>query len=128
MKLTNKDVVSDCLAQIDAIQAHIRNVEAALYQARRLGKDRDGKLSAQPLFDALHAAELDAWRKVAMWGLTLDDADRDRIKAACADRFFQNGASLGSWLSRDGTEPSSYLKADEDEFRSMVARVFAPKG
>lgn len=126
MKLTNKDVVFDCLAQIDAIQEHIRSVEAALYRARDLIGDRDGKLQATDLFAALHQAEMTAWRNLAMWGLTLDDADRARIKAACADRFLRPGMSVGRWLSRDGTQPSSYLVADEDEFRAMVARVFSP--
>lgn len=63
---------------------------------------------------------------MAMWGLTLDDAERNRIKAAAHHRFLRDGISVGTWLN-DGVEPSKWLTSDAEEFRDMARKAFGPK-
>lgn len=124
MKLTNKDMVTQCLERIDLWQEHIRAVQAAQY---RLGETRRGKDPVgQDLYFQLIEAELDEWRGLFMWCLTLDDAERDRIKAAAHERFLADHVQVAQWFT-GSTCPSSWLSADEDTFRAMARNAFAPK-
>jgi len=124
MKLTNKEIVLGQLEKIELYQQHIRNVEDAARDVRDRGRT---SVEYGNLMALLVDAELAAWRNVAMWGLTLEDAERDRIKAAVHSRFLHDGVSVQSWMN-NGTSPSSWLKADEDAFRGMAKTAFAPKG
>ena len=78
------------------------------------------------IINKLYEEEMVEWRKLAMWGLTLDDADRDRIKAAVHQRFLRDGMSVHDWMS-DGVAAGSWLSSDEAEFRAMAKKAFAPK-
>lgn len=124
MKLTNKDIVIGCLERIDILQEHIRRVSAALSYMRML--DRRADVDADDIIHKLTRLENDEYRKLAMWGLTLDDADRDRIKAAVHHRFLRDGMSVADWIN-GGVTPGSWLTSDEAEFRAMAKKAFSPR-
>ena len=126
MKLTNKDVVAQCLERIEFIQQHQKNVSAAVHHihSRAHGSKQ---VDTGDIMSRLFDQELTEWRNLAMWGLTLDDDERDRIKAAAHARFLHDGMHVANWLNSDGVSPGSWLKADEDEFRAMAKAAFAPK-
>lgn len=124
MKITNKQVVEECMARIEQLQTHIKAIEAAAWclRARRRSVDVDyGNIHDLPISE-----ELEEWRNLAMWGLTLDDAERDRVKAAVHHRFLRDGMSVGMWIN-DGVEPSKWLTSDAEEFRDMARKAFGPK-
>lgn len=52
--------------------------------------------------------------------------ERDEaIKMLADQRFLDQRNSVSQWLNPDGVVASRYLKADEDEFRVMVSKVFS---
>jgi hypothetical protein len=61
-----------------------------------------------------------------MFGMTLKDEDRDRIKAAAYERFLSDKMSVKHYLP-GGDSAGHWLVADEEEFRAMVKVAFAPK-
>lgn len=124
MKLTNKTVVEECMTRIEQLQEHVKAIEAAAYCLR--ARKRQRQVEFGNLIDSLISDELDEWRNLALWGLTLDDAERDRIKAAAHQRFLRDGISVGTWLN-NGVEPSQWLVSDEEEFRDMARKAFGPK-
>ncbi len=128
MRIKNTDMVTRCLQQIERLQEHQKAIHAALNAVRMVRGPGRSDIDAGGLDLELHRLELDEWRKLAMWGLTLDDAERDRIKAAAYDRFLNDGQSACLWLSADGRTPGAWSGADEAEFRDMARAAFAPKG
>jgi hypothetical protein len=121
MKLTNKDLVLEVMGRIEEIQQHITNVERAqsfAHQVRRWENPDSGNLR-----QSLIEAELNEWRNLFMWALTLSPAEQDRIKAAAHQRFLRKGMSVAHWFS-GGTTPGQWLCADEDEFREMAKKAF----
>lgn len=128
MKITNKKLIEECLERIDLLQLHIAAVDSAKTHLSRLKSWQGFKVDSGNLRSELIDAELDEWRKLFMWCLTIEDDVRDRIKAAAYQRFLDQRNSVSQWLNPDGVVASSYLKADEDEFREMASKVFSPKG
>jgi hypothetical protein len=123
MKLTNKDMVRQCMEKIELFQQQIANIETA---ARVLSEfRRHVTVDCGNLRNELIECELEWWRNLAMWGLTLDDAERDRIKAAVHARFLSGGKHVSHWMN-DGVSPGSWLVADEDAFREMARKAFRP--
>jgi hypothetical protein len=124
MKLTNKKVVEQALARIDII----REKQEWVYQALSLLRARTPrtKPDAGNIMQLLHEAELDEWRNVGMWGLTLDQAEQDRLKAAFHDHFMGKNKHVAYWLN-DGISPTTWFAADEEEFRKMAREAFSPK-
>lgn len=122
MAKSNKNLVLELAERIELIQEHIRNVEQAAYFAQRRAFNERKDLGA--LRSALIECELDEWRQLFMWGLTLSDDERKRVKAAARDRFLSEKSSVAHWLSTDGVTPGMWLCSDEDEFRELVRRVF----
>lgn len=125
MKITNKQVVEECMARIEQLQEHIKAVEAAAWCLRE--SKRWVEVDYGNLHDLLISEELEEWRNLALWGMTLDGAERDRVKAAAHQRFLRDGMSVGKWLG-NGIEPSQWLVSDEEEFRAMAKEAFGPKG
>lgn len=127
MKLTNKDMVMQCLERIEMVQMHQKAIDSARWfvSHRSPGERLDDGLGLRARLWEIEANE---WRSLFMWGLTLDDAERDRIRAAAYDRFLGDSASVGHWLSPSGVTQSGWMAADEDEFREMARKAFAPKG
>ena len=125
MRLTNTALVERLLAEIDVVQSHVKAVEDAASYARQ------SRHAMTVDFGNLHSMlvqeELSKWRELAMWGLTVSDAERDRIKAAAHDRFIAGRRDVSHWLSESGHSPSAYAVADEEAFREMARKAFAPK-
>ena len=124
MKLTNKSIVVGCLERIEVLQEHVRRVSDAVHYIRSL--DRRTEIDHVDIINKLYEEEMIEWRKLAMWGLTLDDADRDRIKAAVHQRFLRDGMAVHDWMS-DGVAAGYWLSSDEEEFRAMAKKAFSPK-
>ena len=89
-------------------------------------RDRDYKRGDGKLLSDLMQAELDEWRNLLMWALVADIDTQDRIKAAAHQRFLSERHAVAQWFN-DGAYPSSWLKADENEFREMARKAFAPR-
>ena len=92
MKITNKKVIEECMVRIKTAQAHISAVEMAGYFIRDVRTYRNVEYGN--IRDLLIEIELDEWRNLAAWGLTLDDAERDRVKAAVYQRFLRDGMNV----------------------------------
>ena len=126
MRLTNKDIVLKCLGSIKHLQEVIKNIEETHALASRI-VGYSGKVDYGDVREIIIRHEVDEWRRLCMFGLTLTDAEQDDIKALAHERFIA-GASVGHWLSPDGIGPGSYLTKSEEEFRAMAKAAFAPRG
>ena len=124
MKLTTKDIVIGCLERIGVLQEHVRRVNDALIYINMI--DSFAKVDAGDIIIRLTMSENNEWRKLSMWALTLDGADQDRIKAAVHQRFLRDGMSVADWIN-GGVTPGWWLQSDEEEFRAMAKKAFAPK-
>lgn len=125
MKLTNKDIVLQCMRDIEFLQNHVANIDAAVAAVHRA--HRLSNVDCGTLRETLCNMELKQWRQMAMWGLTLDDDERDRIKAAVHERFLSDRMHVAEWFSDTGGTPGAWLHADEIEFRKMAKLAFGPK-
>lgn len=125
MKLTKLDMVEQALVRIQMFQEHVSNIDRAA--SCLCNCDRfHGTIDYGDIRDRLVHQELDEWRNLAMWGLTLNDKERDRIKAAVHDRFLRDGMHVAQWFN-GGNAVGSWLVAEEVEFRAMAKLAFAPK-
>lgn len=125
MKLTNKNMVTQALTRIEVLRKDIENLQAI---QRRIGSRYTAdykKPDFGNIFQLLIEKELDEWRGVFMWALTLDDKERDRIKAAAHQAFLREGISVSHWWN-DGETPGAWMSADEDAFRKMAKKAFGP--
>jgi hypothetical protein len=123
---TERDIVIEALARVEYIQEHI----ASLAQINNfLHRHRVGdKPDTGNLFELLVTAENNEWRNVFMWGLTLPQEDRDRIKLAAHEKYLAARSSVAHWWN-DGVTPAvGYMVADEEAFREMARKAFAPEG
>lgn len=124
MKFTSKQMVEETLIRIEQIQAHIGAIEAAVRYLNH--RNRHGNIDCGTLRSSLIQEELKEWQNLFMWGMTLDGAERDRIKAAGYQRFLRDGMHVAQWMN-DGVSPTHWLEADDAEFRAMARKAFAPK-
>jgi nicotinic acid phosphoribosyltransferase len=125
MKISNKKLVEECLERIELLQLHIAAVDSAKAHLSRLKQWQGVRVDSGNLRSELIDSELDEWRKLFMWCLTIEDETRDRIKAAAYQRFLDQRNNVSQWLNPDGVVAGSWLKADEDEFRIMVSKLFS---
>jgi hypothetical protein len=125
MKISNKKLIEESLERIELLQLHIAAVDSAKAHLSRLKQWQGFKVDSGNLRSELIDAELDEWRKLFMWCLTIEDETRDRIKAAAYQRFLDQRNNVSQWLNPDGIVASRWLKADEDEFRVMVSKLFS---
>jgi len=122
IKLTNKDVVVQCMATIEQCQEHVNALHGAGNFIRaHLSHETHGD---SVYHDLLMRIELEQWRKLFMWALTIDSDTQDRIKAAAHERFLFDRMCVDQYFS-NGRTPSAWLAADEDEFRRMARDVCA---
>ena len=124
MKISNKRMIEECLERIELLQLHIANVDSAKAHLSRLKQWQGFKVDSGNLRSELIDTELDEWRKLFMWCLTIEDETRDRIKAAAYQRFLDQRNNVSQWLNPDGVVASRWLKVDEDEFRAMASKLF----
>lgn len=126
IKISNKSLIFERMKRIELLQHYIKEIdEMASYISNRKFS-YDFKLDYGNIRSTLIDMELEEWRNLCMWGLTVDKSTKDRIKAAVYDRSLRDGISVAHWLN-DGVTPSRWLKADEDEFRKMAKELFKPK-
>jgi hypothetical protein len=111
----NKQLLRERLEIIEEIHEHIKAVESAM--RFKPGVDCGG------LLQSLLNSELEEWRKLFMWAITLDAKSLTRIKAAAYARFLSKEKSPIHWLD-SGVSPSSWLKVEDDEFKRMVKELF----
>jgi len=126
MKVTNKQVVEESLVLIQLLQEHTNAVDAAASFIRHLKPHYTTPVDFGNLREKLINLELEEWRKLFMWALTLTTEEQDRIKAAAHDRFLNNKTYVAHWFT-EGGYTGKWLVADEEEFREMTRKVFAPK-
>ena len=125
MKLTQKEIAKECLERIEELQEFQRSVDAAASLLRHRKSYREN-IDYGNLRDFLFQDELDEWRNLFMWALTLEDAERDRIKLAAHERFLAKNMDVSKWFN-GGVEAGSYMSATAEEFRKMAKEAFAPK-
>lgn len=130
MKLTNKEMANKEMAQqalvrVAYIQTHIHNLDIAMAYCRDM--DRYGNVDCGSLRNKLFELETGAWREVFMWGLTLEDAERDEIKALAHSRYMSDDMSVAHFMN-DGVTPGQWLEKDEEDFRKMAKEYFGGIG
>ena len=117
--------LEEAMIRAETAREHYNAVKAASYYVQNADR-----VSSTPdtgeILEKLMQIELDEWRGIFMWGLVADDELRDRVKVAAKDRFLANTMHVANWFN-NGEDVSSYLTADEDEFRKMVDEVFKPR-
>jgi hypothetical protein len=123
MKFTNKRMVEEAMVRIEHLQAHISAIEAAARCIHE--RKRHIQIEYGTLRELLYQEEMSEWRNLFMWAITLDEAERDRVKAAAHHRFLADGMHVAHWIN-NGVSPGSWLSADEDEFRAMAKAAFMP--
>lgn len=126
MKFTSTQMVEEALGRIEQIQAHESAIHAAARCITERRQHQDFKIDYGTLLDLLHQEETKEWRNMFMWAITLDDTERERVKAAAHQRFLSDRMHVAHWIN-NGISPSSWLSADEDEFREMAKAAFMPK-
>jgi hypothetical protein len=121
MKLTNKALVEEVMGRIEATQQHIQSLENIVHHIHSYR--RWDHIDIGAIHQSLMDIELNEWRNLFMWALTLTSEEQARIKAAAYERFLRKGMSIAHWLN-NGVLPGQWLSADEQEFREMAARAF----
>jgi len=125
--MKNKEIVQQLLEQIEVVRQHYDAVQGALYYIRTIKRGTDkSSLYPDELLTALVTEELELWRRVFMFGLTLPDDERDRIKAAAYEWFLSDQMSVAYYLF-GGENAGKWFVKDEEEFRAMCKEIFAPK-
>jgi hypothetical protein len=123
MNITNNDVVEEIMGRIEAAQLHVQSLENIVHHIQSYRRWDHVDISA--IHQSLMDIELNEWRNLFMWALTLTPEEQDRVKAAAHERFLRKGMSVAHWLN-NGVLPGQWLAADEQEFREMAARAFGP--
>lgn len=122
MKFSSKRMVEEALKRIDVLQGYIAAIDSATSYIYNI--EHSKIVDSGSLRKTLIEMELGEWRHLFLWGITLDQAERDRIKLAGYQRFIKD-IDISPWLN-NGIKNSSYLTADKEEFLEMAAHAFAP--
>ena len=119
--MKNKDLVLKLMKEIEIARKHYSAVQ------RAMGYATDGiyynTTFSDDLLNALNHRELELWRQVFMFGLTLPAADQERIKAAAYEEFLSPDRSVREYI----TSGHQWLVSEEEEFREMARKLFAPR-
>lgn len=123
---TNMDMVRQIWEQIDLLQYHYNAVQSAMFHIQTMHGPDCQKTFSSDLLDALNRKELDAWRTLFMFALTLPQKERDRVKAAAYEKFLNKHTSVASYMN-NFHGASSWACEEEEEFRANVEKLFAPE-
>lgn len=119
--MKNKELVLKLMKEIEIVRNHYSAV------MRAMGYATDGiycnKAFSDDLLNALNHKELELWRKVFMFGLTLPATDQERIKAAAYEEFLAPNRSVREYI----TSGHQWLVSEEEEFREMARKLFMPQ-
>ncbi len=127
MRLTNKTIIEESLQRIDVLQQHIISVDAATSHLYKLKMNNNFVLNHGNLRSTLIEEELDEWRKLFMWALTIDQPTRDRIKAAAYERYLATRNAIANWINPNGHTASTWTSSDAEEFNIMSKNLFSPE-
>ena len=122
MLIGRKQIVINGLARVEAIQKMIIQLDD---MCSFIGSHTRKTVDIGDIRSELVRIELDEWRTIAMWGLTLSDEDRDRVKAAMHEEFLGKDRVVSHYLN-NGVSPGMWLSADDEEFREMARDAFRP--
>ncbi len=120
-------VIEEILGRIEELQVHTKNLNAALRHVNLRNHNRGSGAMESALRNELYRLELEEWRNLFMWGMVVDEAARDRIKAAAYERFLGDRIAVTHWLEPSGISPGMWYSADEEAFRDMAREAFAPR-
>lgn len=118
--MKNKELVLKLMKEIEITSNHYGAVLKAMDHAR-IGSYRQTTFS-DDLLNALRQKELELWRQVFMFGLTLPAADQERIKAAAYEEFLAPDVSVREYI----TSGHQWLVSEDEEFREMARKLFSP--
>jgi hypothetical protein len=113
-----QEIIEECFTKILRYQHHIDSVYAAQHSIENFKDNDPGNL-----LEHLYAAQNREWRNLFMFGLVSNEPIRDRIKAAAYENFLSDRIHVASYF----TKSSSWMSADEKDFRRMCCELFAPK-
>ena len=120
--MKNKELVLKLMKEIEITRKHYDAVMRAMGYA--CARSYRQTTFSDDLLNALNNQELELWRQVFMFGLTLPAADQDRIKAAAYEEFLSPGISVREYI----TSGHQWLVSEEEEFREMARKLFMPDG
>lgn len=120
MRIAQRKVVLDALTNIRQLEEHWEAVHAALHRARGGGYER-ASVEADDLLRKLMERQLDEFRKLFMWAITLTDEEQALIKRVAHERFLKDGISVADYLAPWG---GPILVKAEEEFREMCREAF----
>lgn len=126
IEISATKIIADAFKRVAYIHELIEGHLATCRFLENKWGERSGKHVSGNTYELLIEKELSEWRGIMMWGLVVDDATRDRIKAAAHDRFLSEKQSVNKWWN-DGQEASHWYTSTEEEFREMARKAFAPK-
>jgi hypothetical protein len=126
MSKNNRDVIRNILEQIKYVETLKRHVDTAIHYLQQRNPHR--QIDFGDFRASLFQAELDLYRELFMWALTVDEKEQARIRAAAHQRFIGDSKDVSRYMNPDGFTLDSWLSCDEHEFREMAKKAFAPKG
>lgn len=124
MKFNKRATVESLLVRLEVLQTHTNNIRAACAHLQARGHRE--AIECGDLQNLLHEEECETWKNLFMWAMTLSDADRDRIKCLAHDVFLKEHVSVVE-IWQDTGSFGAYLAADDDAFREMARKAFAPR-
>lgn len=120
--MTTKELIKRELSLIEMVQMHRNNVRNAFYFIQqRHGRE---SLDVGNITKELYRIELDHWRSLFMWALTVSKKDRAEIKARAYARFLNDGMHVANYFSEDGNTPGMWSAETEEDFRALCKEAF----
>lgn len=126
VKIRNAEIIIQIMSKIELLQSFIKEIDEASSYVANAKSNYSFKLDTGNLRSTLIDMELEQWRHLCMWGLTIEDETKERIKASVYSRSLRDGISVYDWID-GGVSPGKWLTASEDEFRAMAKELFKPK-
>ena len=123
MKLSNKEIVLQCLERVEILQKFQANFLETCSELQRRDIGSANRIERGNILQLLMEEELHEWRNLLTWGITLSSEDLNRLKAAVYNRFLKPGIGVMHWLNH-GILPSKWYTSDEQEFREMIKQLY----
>lgn len=116
-------MAEDCLIRIEFLQNLIVQFDETVKHLKE--REEFAQIDTGNIRERLFKEELDEWRNLFMWAITLEENEKERIKAAAYDRFLSKKRCVAKHLN-NGIPPSRWLSSSEEEFRRIVEQHFLP--
>jgi len=128
-KPSMQGLLKDYMERLEEVRLHLDSLERTsryVYDSCHGRNNEKTEAAYNVLRTSLMDRELDLWRYVFMFALTVPEKERERIKAAAHDRFLSKHWSILDHMY-NGRTPKQWLTADEQTFRDMCTEAFKPK-